>query len=56
MAKLEGNRLAAVLMLAAASMAGVAATGTLSAVFIALVIVLMATSLVSAVRGSNRAG
>ncbi len=56
MERLEGNRLAAVLMLAAATMASVAATGTLPALFIALVIVLTSTSLIFVVRGSNRAG
>jgi hypothetical protein len=56
MGRLEGNRLAAVLMLAAATMASVAATGTLPALFIALVIVLTSTSLVFAARGSSRAG
>jgi hypothetical protein len=56
MDKLRGNRVAAVLMLAATSMASVAATGTLPALFIALVIVLTSTSLVFAVRGGTRAG
>jgi hypothetical protein len=47
----RNNRIAAVLMLVATSLAGVAATGTAPALFVALVLATTATAFSFAVRG-----